>query len=184
MSTRSKLKFDTDRQDEPHSRMQMPYCEMCFKGASDGRLDARLQAYIRSRAYPSWFTVTVSPKGSYREHDIIIFLKRHLEEWCDGRDWRILLADDYICHKSKNVFNLCWSRGYILIIHGGGNTLVAQTPDTDLNQHVRRRYGEKEARILQNKMRLGEIVPKLSPEECMDVMLEILSDPALHMNAS
>ena len=75
LSTRSGLKFD--RQDEAHSRMQMPYCEMCFKGATDGRLDARLQAYIRSRGYASWFTVTVSPKGSYREHDIIIFLKRH-----------------------------------------------------------------------------------------------------------
>ena len=133
---------------------------------------------------PAWFIVTVSPKGSYRENDVIIFLQRHLEEWREGRDWRILLADDYICHKSKNVFNLCWSRGYILIIHGGGNTLVAQTPDTDLNQHVRRAYGAKEARILQNKMREAQNVPKLSNEECMDVMLEMLSDPALHMHVS
>ncbi len=69
-------------------------------------------------------------------------------------------------------------------MHGGGATPVAQTPDTDLNEHVRRDYGNKEARLLLEKMRSGQVVPKLTHEECMQLMLEVLSDPALHMRAS
>ena len=72
-------------------------------------------------------------------------LQKHLEPWRPGRDWRILLCDDYSAHKSINVWNLCWSRGYIRLCHGGGTTPVVQPPDTDLNQHVRREYGKKEA---------------------------------------
>ena len=116
----------------------MPWGECLFKGAYKGKLDARLQEYVRSRGFPKWFTMTTSPKGSYREAEVIDFLRKHLEPWREGRDWRILLADDYSAHKSENVWQFCWSRGYILLIHGGGNTPVAQTPDTDLNEHVRR----------------------------------------------
>ena len=158
--------------------------ECMFKAEKDGSVDARLQAFLRSRGFPSWFTVTVGPKGSYREHDIIAFLRKHLEPWTEGRDWRIMLADDYSAHKTENVSALCWSRGYILLTHGGGASSVAQTPDTDLNQFVRREYGNKESRLLLEKMRLGEVVPKLTNEECMVLMLEILSDPDLHKHAS
>ena len=98
----------------------MPFCEVMFKAASDGLVNDRLQNFLRSRGFPSWFSVTVAPKGSYREQDIIEFLTKHLEEWREGRDWRILLADDFSAHKTPNVFNLAWSRGYILLIHGGG----------------------------------------------------------------
>jgi hypothetical protein len=161
-----------------------PAGECMFKAERDGSVDARLQAFLRSRGFPSWFTVTVGPKGSYRELDIISFLEKHLEEWTDGRDWRILLCDDYSAHKTANVWALCWSRGYILIVHGGGATPVAQTVDTDLNQHVRRRYGEMESRLLLAKMRAGAVVPKLTHEECMDVMFQVLSDPELHKDAA
>ena len=40
-----------------------------------------MQAFRRSRGFPDWFTVTVAPKGSYREQDIIDCLKKHLEPW-------------------------------------------------------------------------------------------------------
>ena len=83
----------------------------------------------------------MSGKGAYKEHDVISFLKAHLEEWKEGRDWRTIFADDFAAHKTANVFSLCWSRGYVLIVHGGGATPVAQTPDTDLNEEVRRLYG-------------------------------------------
>ena len=63
-------------------------------------------------------------------------------------------------------------------------TPVAQTPDTDLNEHVRRGYGDKESRLLVEKMRNGQVVPKLTHEECMLLMLEVLSDPELHKHAS
>ena len=105
-----------------------PPAECMFKAEKDGIVDARLQAFLRSRGFPQWFTVTVGPKGSYREHDIIAFLQKHLEPWRPGRDWRILLCDDYSAHKSINVWNLCWSRGYIRICHGGGTTLLVKRP--------------------------------------------------------
>ena len=71
-----------------------------------------------------------------------------------------------------------------MIIHGGGATPVAQTPDTDLNEHVRREYGNKESCLLLEKMRNGQVVPKLTPEECMLLMFEVLSDHRLHQRAS
>ena len=49
----------------------MPASECMFKAERDGPVDARLQAYLRSRGFPTCFTVTVAPKGSYREVDII-----------------------------------------------------------------------------------------------------------------
>jgi hypothetical protein len=162
----------------------MPPAECMFKAEKDGRTDKRLQEFIRSRGFPKWFSVTVAPKGSYREYDVIRFLEKHLEPWTDGRDWRIILCDDYSAHKSENVWNLCWSRGYIRLCHGGGVTPVAQTPDTDLNEHVRRRYGNVEASMLLDKMRYGQVVPKLTQEECMEVMFRVLSDPELHKSAS
>ena len=140
----------------------MPYAECMFKGEPGGRIDARLQEFLRSRGFPSWFTVTVAPKGSYREQDVLAFLRKHLEPWREGRDWRILLADDYGAHKTDNVAAFALSRGYVLLVHGGGSTPVAQTPDTDLNEFVRRRYGEKEARLLMERMRGGQVVPKLT----------------------
>ena len=122
----------------------------------------------------------MSESGSYREHDVIALLKRHLEPWMEGRDWRIVLADDYRAHKSENVFHLCCECGYVFIVHGSGATPVAQTPDTDLNEDVRRRYGVKESALLLEKMRYGQTVPSLSHEECMDLMLDIMSDMDLH----
>ena len=157
-----------------------PVCECMFKAERDGPVDQRLQAFLRSRGFPSWFTVTVGPSGSYRESDIIIFLQRHLELWQEGRDWRIYLCDDYVAHKTENVWNLCWSRGYIRHVHGGGCTPVGQTPDTDHNEHIRRNYGHKEASLLLDKMRSGQSVPKLTHEECMLLMWDVLKDPALH----
>lgn len=61
---------------------------------------------------------------------------------------------------------------------------MSQTPDTDLNEHVRRRYGQKECALMMEKMRHGMVVPKLSNEECMDLMWSVLADPSLHQNAS
>ena len=61
-----------------------------FKGEPGGQLYARLQEFLRSRGFPSWFTVTVAPKGSYREQDIIAWCKKHLEPWKKDRDWRIM----------------------------------------------------------------------------------------------
>ena len=87
----------------------MPWSECMFKAARDGLLCASLQKYIRSRGFPSWFTVTTGEKGSYREQDILDFLRKHLEPWTEGRRWHILLADD--TRRTKpNTYSTCVGR--------------------------------------------------------------------------
>ena len=166
------------------SRFPFPAAECMFKAESQGAVDKRLQAFRKSRNFPPWLTVTVGPKGSYRDADVIEWLKRHLEPWMPGRDLRIYLCDDYKCHKTKNVWNYCWQCGYIHMVRGGGTTPIGQPPDTDLNEFVRAAYSHKESAMLMDKMRGGQVVPSLSHEECMTVMLGVLSDPALHIHAS
>ena len=165
-------------------RGDLPYCELMLKAASDEDVCKRLKRYIRDQKFPKWFSVTTAPKGSYREADVLAFLDLHLEKMTPGRQWRIMLADDFSAHKTINVRRLCWSRGYVLVIHGGGATPVVQTPDTDLNEHVRKEYGEREGLMLLEKMRDGDVVPRMSPEECCDVMLDVLSDKAIHIRAA
>ena len=82
----------------------MPPAECMFKGSKCGAVDKTLQAYSRSRGFPSWLTVMMTPKGSNREVDVITFLDKHLEPWKEGRDWRILFADDCAAHNSENTF--------------------------------------------------------------------------------
>ena len=60
---------------------------------------------------------------------------------------------------------------------------MSQTPDTYLNEHVRRRYANKECGLMMENMRLGHVVPRLTHEECMTMMYEVLSDPDLHIAA-
>ena len=54
----------------------------------------------------------------------------------------------------------------------------------DLNEDVRCLYGNKEVALLMEKIRYRQIVPKLSHEECMDVMWGVLSDADLHKRAA
>ena len=51
-----------------------------------------------------------------------------------------------------------------MIIHAGGATPVVQTCDTDLNEHVRREYTKLETKLLIDKMRDGDVVPKATHE--------------------
>ena len=94
------------------------------------------------------------------------------------------MADDFSAHKTSNVARLCWQRGYVLLLHGGGQTPVTQTPDTDLNQHVRREYAAKEAVIIIEEMRRGVKVPKPQSRTCIDLMVQNLSDKRLQYHAA
>lgn len=161
-----------------------PYCELMFKGTPDGRMTLQLREHLRSCGYGAWLTVACQEKGSYRESDVINFLERHLPLLVDRRRWRIMMSDDYGPHKSEAVFDLCWSRGYVMVNHGGGATPVAQTPDTDLNQHVRREYSAKEAAELMYQMRTGVAVPCPKKEACIDMMHDVLSSKQLHLHAA
>ena len=129
-------------------------------------------------------SVTTSDRASYREEHVIAFLEAHLPIMEEGRRWRVMVADAMAAHLSENVQRLCWSRGYVMICHGGGATPVAQTPDTALNQHIRRNHTEKEVPLLIEQARRGVKVPKLSHEQIIDCMSEVLADTALHLEAA
>jgi hypothetical protein len=160
-----------------------PYCEFVFKAAGD-ILQLRLREHIRSCGYGPWVSVATSEKGSYKTPDILNFLETHLPSMSGTRRWRIIWADDFSAHLSPQVFRLCWSRGYVFLAHGGGVTPVAQTPDTDLNQPVKRDYIAQETTELLAQMRDGVTVPKCQPEVCIDMMVEVLSNMTLHLHAA
>ena len=86
-------------------------------------MQLRLREHIRSRGYGPWVTVATSEKGSYRTHDVLNFLDAHLPLMSDSRQWRIIMADDHTPHLSPLVFDLCWSRGYVFVAHGGASRL-------------------------------------------------------------
>jgi hypothetical protein len=70
--------------------------------------------------------------------------------------------------------------GYVLITFGGGITPVIQTCDTDLDQHVNRRYMELETAELLQQMRDGIVVPHCSQEQCIEMMADVLMNMGLH----
>jgi hypothetical protein len=90
------------------------------------------------------------------------------------------MADDHTPHLSPNVVHLCWKRGYVFIPHGGGVTPVAHSVDTDLNEAVTARYHALEVAALVRLMRDGVAVPHLTPMDCVDLMVEVLSGMSLH----
>ena len=170
-------------------------------------------AHLRNRGYAEWVPSATSEKGSYRLADVIAFMEKHLPREhgenlqhgeglgacgseaataaADARKvrkwegpWRILMADDHAPHRADAVRRLAWHRGWVMIVHGGGTTPVAQPVDTDLNQHVKRHYMALESARLLQKMQDGAVVPRLSQDECIDLMVQVLQDVSLHENAA
>ena len=160
-----------------------PYAEFVFKAGGDV-LQLKLREYVRSCGYGPWLSVATSEKGSYKTHDVLNFLETHLPLMTDSRRWRIIWADDFSAHLSDQVFRLCWFRGYVFMAWGGGVTPVVQTPDTDLNQPVKKDYIARETTELLAQMRDGISVPRCRPERCIDMMHNVLCSMALHLNAA
>ena len=162
---------------------RIPGLEIMFKADGD-KLEARLQGYIRACGYPTWLSVVTGPKGSYREEHVLSFLETHLEPWHEGREWRILGMDAYAPQMTDNVRRLAWSRGYLVVIHGGGATGITQTNDTDLHQHQRRQFTGKE---MAEMVRMARLNPSRMPfamaEQCIDWQAEVWNNRNLHDQA-
>ena len=169
--------------------LQLPALELMFRAAGH-TLEKKLQDYAASKRPvrgdgTQWLTVATGPRGSYREEHVLNFLERHLDPMWAGRQWRIMLMDAYAAQMTDNVRRLCWARGYVVVIHGGGATAITQPNDTDLHQHLRRRYVEKETAVAVKKARLDPKAMHIGqPQDCIDCMLDVWRDPKLHVQAS
>ena len=159
-----------------------PSCEILFKGGE--KLQEDLRRFVKMKGWHHWMTIQTSESGSYNEINIIDFLESHLEKGPADRPWRILLVDDFGPHKTDAVRRLAWRRKYIVIVHGGGATSVAQTNDTDQNQHVRRIYTEEESHVLLHKSAtLAQKVPVLDHEQTIRIFGEIWQRDDVHCKA-
>ena len=166
---------------EQHAQ-RIPGLELMFKAAGDV-LEKKLQTFARSLGC-NWLSVVTGPKGSYREEHVLQYLETHLPPMNEGRRWRLLLLDAYAPQMSDAVRRLCWQRGYIVIIHGGGATGVTQVNDTDLRQHLRKTYVEHEMAAMIKEARLNpDSIPVPKCEQCVTWMANIWSNPQLHLNA-
>ena len=163
---------------------QLPGFELMFKAQGKVK-EAKLQAYVDSKGLPFKVSVVTGPSGSYKEHDILDFLDKWLEPWGPGRQWEFIALDAYAPGLTHNVQRLCWSRGYINVTHGGGASMIAQTNDTDHHLHVRKRFiALQTAHMVRKARSTGGGLVDLSREENIDCMIEVMSDPALHLQAT
>ena len=129
--------------------------ELMFKAEGD-KVEKTSRRHVSVCGYPLWLTVVTGPKGSYREEHILSDLATHLEPWTEDREWRILCLEAHAPQTSDNARRLACTRGYLVVIHGGGATLTIQTNDADVHQRQRRLHMEKDIaamlRILPGKM--------------------------------
>ena len=151
-AARSRWSANTMATSSTERAAKIPPLECMFKGGE--QIENKLKQYIRGRG--DWLTVVTGPKGSYREEHILNYLETHLAPWSADRHWRVLLLDAYAPQMTDNVRRLCWSKGYIVLIHGGGTTGVMQPNDTDLHQHLRRLYITKKRLTVSSSRGCGQ----------------------------
>ena len=121
------------------------------------------------------------PKGSYRTEHVVAFLQRHLCEASENRDWRIITADIYGPHADSVVWDLCWSRMYVLVIIGGGITGILQVCDTHLHYPLSVRYQDIEMQdLVQQQLDNPNVCPGRTREACVRDLCASWRDPALH----
>ena len=111
---------------------------------------AKSGARTKKLKLPSGMNVSVAwaEKGSYRQEHFLAYLERWLEPWTAEReaagDYRVLLMDVARSHVGDAVWELCFSRGYVPLLHYGCTTAVGQVNDTDCHGDFQRVYVELE----------------------------------------
>ncbi|MCP4202782.1 MAG: hypothetical protein GY769_12720 [bacterium] len=181
-ATRSRWSVNTMTTSCAELAARCPPVEVMFK--ADGARLARALS-LEVPAWAPWLTVVTAPKASYREEHILAFMEAHLPAMTEGRRWRILFCDAFAPQLGEAVRHLAWQRGYVLLVHGGGSTGVAQPNDTDLHQHLRRAYLALEEADLLTQQRLNPSrCPFVRPKDALLWMATVWSNAALHTHAA
>ena len=100
-------------------------------------------------------------------------------------EWEIMLLDAYAPGLTNNVQRLCWKRGYIVVTHGGGASMICQTDDTALHKDVRAEFLDLQTGKMLHKNRVqGGGVADCTPEENLEIMTKVMSNKAIHLKAA
>ena len=146
-ATRERVSLMTSVTSNPHAASSpdlLPIELLCRD--TKGKRNKKL--VFRGGAVGLKLSLAWAVKGSYRHEHIMGYLKRWLDPWTDVRasrkDWRILFMDVAKSHLAPEILALCHERGYVLLLHYGCTTGVAQVNDTDLHQKYEQAYIELE----------------------------------------
>ena len=179
-ATRERWTANTMVSSRPNRTGHPPPLQLMFRVKGRGeRVLQQLQEAIPTWA--PWLSVTTSPSGSYCEADILNYLELVLDPMVPGRDWRILLVDDYRAQTTLAVRRAAWHRGYVVVAHGGGTTGVMQVNDTDLHQPLKREYMNLESAEMLDQQRLRPAgVPVPRKQDCIAWMATVWHSRAMH----
>ena len=145
----------------------------------------RLQEHVDILGAKFKISVVTGPSGSYREEDILRLLAKWCEPWSGTRKWEFILLDAYAPGLTNNVQRLCWQRGYILVFHGGGASMIVQTNETHLHNDVRARFIDLQVCKMLHKTRTQcGGVADCTPEENLEIMTEVMKSKDLHLKAA
>ena len=176
--------------DEDEIRRELPGFEMMFKKEEEAEENVvqDLNAFVVNQNLDFRVSVVTGTSESYKEEDILEFLEKWLKKWPHGdnrRRWEIFVLDAYAPGLTRNCQHKCWERGYVLIWHGGGSSMVTQTNDTDLHQEVRKRFVAAQEVLQVRKMQKEEGgVAEESREDNLKIMIDVMRDPELHIKAA
>ena len=119
------------------SKNKKPKMELLFKGAG-----TRL---MKTLNLPNNMSLQFAMKGSYREENVLSFIKDLPNLRFESQlKATILMLDNYSVHLSKSVRTLLIHKGYIPVYIGGGITGDIQVNDTHFHHPLKAAYREKE----------------------------------------
>jgi hypothetical protein len=93
------------------------------------------------------------------------------------------MLDVYAAHADVRVAILCWRKGYIRVLIGGGTTGVIQVLDTDCHETVSSQYQDLEMLMALDDVELlpNKLICR-SREDCVRDLISIWKRPRLHEN--
>lgn len=98
-------------------------------------------------------------------------------------NFAIYVLDDYAVHLMPEVRKALWSRGYILVIIGGGITGFMQVNDTHLHKQLKSEYRKKESALMLEKLSKDpNKVPSTNRSEMMSFLVD--SEKAITIDAN
>jgi hypothetical protein len=93
--------------------------------------------------------------------------------------------DAYKPHHDDKVWSLCWDRGYVLILIGGGCSGALQVNDTHLHMPLSKCYIQAEMMLMLALMDMRpHSLPTMKPEDCLRLLADVYHNNPMHAGAA